>query len=159
VINVANFMSIQFIEIVSIAAKFYLCLLYMSFYSASIKFHLMSATDLRELEWYLRDHLFRNLSHGKRKFEIQNLPEEMIKVYLRYRDSDVDKMCFMISQVLKQLSSKSVITQSQATLEVPGSLNRLQCSKCFYICYLSDNEPKKCFRCFSAQLHSFPDKK
>lgn len=119
----------------------------------------MSATDLRELEWYLRDHLFRNLSHGKRKFEIQNLPEEMIKVYLRYRDSDVDKMSVMISQVLKQLSSKSVITQSQASLEVAGSLNRLQCSKCFYICYLSDNEPKKCFRCFSAQLHSFPDKK
>ena len=119
----------------------------------------MSASDLRELEWYLRDHLFRNLSHGKRKLEIQNLPEEMIKVYLRYRNSDVDKMSCMISHVLKQLSSKSVIKQAQGSLEVAGSLNRLQCSKCFYICYLSDNEPKKCYRCFTAQLHSFPNKK
>ena len=119
----------------------------------------MSAMDLRELEWYLRDHLFRNLSHGKRKFEIQSLPEEMIKVYLRYTNSDVDKMSVMISQALKQLTTKSVITQSQGSLELAGSLNRLQCSKCFYICYLSDNEPKKCFRCFTAQLHSFPDKK
>jgi hypothetical protein len=119
----------------------------------------MSAMDIRELEWYLRDHLFRSLSHGKRKFEIQSLPEEMIKVYLRYTNLDVDKMSVMISQVLKQLTSKSVITQSQGSLELAGSLNRLQCSKCFYICYLSDNEPKKCFRCFTAQLHSFPDKK
>ena len=131
----------------------------MSFYSASIKFHLMSATDLRELEWYLRDHLFRNLSHGKRKFDIQSLPEEMINVYLRYRNSDVNKMSVMISRVLEQLTSQSVITRSQGSLELAGSLNRLQCSKCFYICYLSDNEPKKCFRCFTAQLHSFPDKK
>ena len=131
----------------------------MSFYSASIKFHLMSATDLRELEWYLRDHLFRNYSHGKRKFEIQNLPEEIIKVYVRYRDSDVDKMSVMISQVIKQLSSKSVITQSQASLEVAGSLNRLQCSKCFYVSYLSDNEPKKCARCSAEELDTFPKKK
>jgi hypothetical protein len=119
----------------------------------------MSATDLRELEWYLRDHLFRNLSHGKRKFDIQSLPEEMINVYLRYRNSDVNKMSVMISRVLEQLTSQSVITRSQGSLELAGSLNRLQCSKCFYICYLSDNEPKKCFRCFTAQLHSFPDKK
>jgi hypothetical protein len=119
----------------------------------------MGATDLSELEWYLRDHLFRNFSHGKRKFEIQRLPEEMIKLYLRYRNSDLDKMSIMISHVLKQLTYQSVITQSQGSIELAGSLNRLQCSKCFYICYLSDNEPKKCFRCFTDELHSFPYKK
>ena len=119
----------------------------------------MSATDLKELEWYLRDHLFRNYSHGKTKFAIQSLPEEMIKLYLRYRNSDVDKMSVIISRVLQQLTSQSVVTQSQGSLELTGSLNRLQCSKCFYICYLSDNEPKKCFRCLAAELHSFPDKK
>jgi hypothetical protein len=118
----------------------------------------MSATDLRELEWYLRDHLFRNFSRGRRMFEIQTLPEEMIKMYLRYRHSDVDKMSAMVSRVLKQLTSQSVITQSQGSVELTGSLDRLQCSKCFYICYLSDNEPKKCFRCFADELHTFPTK-
>ena len=116
----------------------------------------MSATDLRELEWYLRDHLFRNFSHGRRMFEIQGLPEEMIKKYLRYRNSDVDKMSAMLSRVLKQLTYQSVITQSQGSVELAGSLNRLQCSKCFYICYLSDNEPKKCARCSAEELHTFP---
>jgi hypothetical protein len=118
----------------------------------------MSATDLRELEWYLRDHLFRNFSHGRRMFEIQGLPEEMIKKYLRYRNSDVDKMSAMLSRVLKQLTYQSVITQSQGSVELAGSLNRLQCSKCFYICYLSDNEPKKCFRCYTDELHTFQTK-
>ena len=118
----------------------------------------MSANDLRELEWYLRDHLFRNFSHGRRMFEIQGLPEEMIKKYLRYRNSDVDKMSAMLSRVLKQLTYQSVITQSQGSVELAGSLNRLQCSKCFYICYLSDNEPKKCFRCYTDELHTFPTK-
>jgi hypothetical protein len=119
----------------------------------------MNETEATELEWYLRDHLFREYNQGKRQFKKESLAEEMIKLYLRYRNSDVDKMSVIIGHVLKQLTSQSVITQSQGSLELTGRINRLQCYKCFYICYLSDNEAKKCFRCFAAELHSFPDKK
>ena len=120
----------------------------------------MSAADLRELEWYLRDHFFREFNYGKNQFKIESLPGEMIKAYLRYRNSDVNKMSVMINSVLKQLQSRLVIMQSDAdSLELVGGLSRLQCSKCFYICYLSDNEPKKCARCSAAELHSFPKKK
>ena len=120
----------------------------------------MSATDLRELEWYLRDHLFRQFNQGKNQFKIESLSEEMTKAYLRYRNSDVNKMSIMISSVLKQLRSQLVITESNiGSVELTSRLNRLQCSKCFYICYLNDNEPKRCSRCAAAELHSFPKKK
>jgi len=119
----------------------------------------MSTAELRELEWYLRDHFFREFNSGKNQFKIENLPEEMIKVYLRYRNSDIDKMSSMISSVLDQLISQLVITPSATdSLELIGGLSRLQCSKCFYICYLSDNESKKCARCSAEELYTFPKK-
>jgi hypothetical protein len=36
--------------------------------------------------------------------------------------------------------------------------SRLQCSKCFYIFYLSSNEPRNCLRCLSNELHDFQKK-
>ena len=117
----------------------------------------MSTAELRELEWYLRDHFFREFNRGKNQFKIESLPREMIKVYLRYKNSDIDKMSIMFSSVLERLRSQLVITQSvKNSLELIGGLSRLQCSKCFYICYLSDNEPKKCARCCAEELHTFP---
>lgn len=43
----------------------------------------MSTAELRELEWYLRDHFFREFNRGKNQFKVESLPEEMTKVYLR----------------------------------------------------------------------------
>jgi hypothetical protein len=120
----------------------------------------MNGTEVNELEWYLRDHLFREYNQGKRQFRKQTLPEEMIKLYLRYRNSDVQKMAAMIDSVLERLISQLVIIQLQSgAIELTSGLSRLQCSKCFYISYLSDNEPKKCARCSAAELHGFPKKK
>ena len=119
----------------------------------------MSTAEFRELEWYLRDHFFREFNRGKNQFKIESLPREMIKVYLRYKNSDIDKMSIMISSVLERLRSQLVIIQSATdSLELVEGLRRLQCSKCFYICYLSDNEPKKCARCSAEKLHTFPKK-
>jgi hypothetical protein len=120
----------------------------------------MNRMEVTELEWYLRDHLFRQYNQGKRQFKKETLPKEMIKLYLRYRNSDVQKMSVMINSVLQRLISQLVITQLQSgSIELVSGLSRLQCSKCFYICYLSDNEPKKCARCYAAELHGFPKKK
>jgi hypothetical protein len=120
----------------------------------------MNETEMNELEWYLRDHLFREYNQGKRQFRKEILAEEMIKLYLRYRSSDMQKMSIMIDSVLERLISKLAITQLQSgSIELTTNLTRLQCSKCFYISYLSDNEPKKCARCSAAELHCFPKKK
>jgi hypothetical protein len=120
----------------------------------------MNGTEVTELEWYLRDHLFRQYNQGKRQFKKETLPEEMIKLYLRYRNSDVQKMSVMIDCVLERLISQLVITQSQSgIIELTSAFSRLQCYKCFYICYLSNNEPKKCTRCSAVDLHGFPKKK
>ena len=120
----------------------------------------MSTAELRELEWYLRDHFFREFNRGKNQFKVESLPEEMTKVYLRYRNSDRDKISIMISSVLERLRSQLVITQyAMDSVELIGGLSRLQCSKCFYVCYLSDNEPKKCARCSAEELDTFPKKK
>ena len=120
----------------------------------------MNGTEVTELEWYLRDHLFRQYNQGKRQFKKETLPGEMMKRYLRYRNSEVQKMSFMINYVLDRLISQSVITPLQnGSIEVASGLSRVQCSKCFYVSYLSDNEPRKCARCFAAELHDFPKKK
>jgi hypothetical protein len=103
----------------------------------------MSETEATELEWYLRDHLFREYNQGKRQFKKEGLAEEMINLYLRYRNSDMEKMSVKINSVLEQLISSLVITQLQTgSIEITSGLSRLQCSNCFYISYLSDNEPK-----------------
>ena len=120
----------------------------------------MNEKELSELEWYLRDHFFRQYKQGRCQFRKETLPTEMIKLYLRYRNSEVLKMSFMINSVLERLSSRSVITQLEdGSIELTSALTRLQCSKCFYICYLSNNEPNKCARCSATELHSFATKK
>ena len=120
----------------------------------------MNGIEVTELEWYLRDHLYRRYNQGKRQFQKETLPEEMIKLYLRYRNSELEKMSFMINSVLERLSSRSVITQLEdGSIELTSALTRLQCSKCFYICYLSNNEPNKCAKCSATELHSFATKK
>ena len=84
----------------------------------------------------------------------------MIRLYLRYRNSELQKLSLMIDSVLDELMSRSVITKlKDGSIVLAGGLSRLQCSNCFYISYLSDNEPRKCARCSAQDLHDFPKKK
>jgi hypothetical protein len=117
----------------------------------------MNRIEGAEFEWYLRDHLFRQYSKGKRQFKKEALPAEMINLYLRYRNSEVQKISLMVNDVLDRLRSESVIMQLQnGSIKLACALNRVQCSKCYYVSYLSDNEPRKCTRCFAEELHGFP---
>jgi hypothetical protein len=114
---------------------------------------------IKEFEWYLRDHLFRQSNQGRQQFKEESLAEEIISLYLRYRDSNLHNMNEIKNIVVENLVHRQVIKRMENSLELTGNLTRLQCSKCFYISYLSDNEPRNCLRCSSVDLHDFPKKK
>ena len=120
----------------------------------------MPDTQVNEAEWYIRDHLFRQFNKNKKQFKKESLASEMINLYLRYRNSNLQQMNNIISVVVEKLIFKQVLQQTEDnSLKLKEALSRLQCSKCFYISYLSSNEIRKCQRCSSSELHDFPKKK
>jgi hypothetical protein len=117
--------------------------------------------ELKEFEWYLRDHLFRQSNQGRQEqqqFKKESIAQEMISLYLRYRNSSSQHINEMINAVVENLISRKVLKKFENSLELTSRLSRLQCSKCFYISYLSSNEPRNCLRCSYSELHDFPKK-
>ncbi|MDQ4056494.1 MAG: hypothetical protein M3156_03645 [Thermoproteota archaeon] len=125
--------------------------------------------ESKELEWYLRDHFFRQSNKGVTQFERKSLTQDMITLYLRYRNYSRQRIEEMINPVLENLISRRVITGRDNnnkknntgnfdlnSFELTFPLSRLQCSACFYISYLSTAEPRSCLRCSSINLHDFP---
>jgi len=113
--------------------------------------------EIKEFEWYLRDHLFRQSIQGRQQFKKDSLSQEMISLYLRYRNSTSQQhMNEMINTVVENLISRQVLKKFENTLELTSTLSRLQCSKCFYISYLNSNEQRNCLRCSFNKLHDFP---
>jgi hypothetical protein len=118
--------------------------------------------EINEFEWYLRDHLFRQSNQGRQQqFKKESLAQEMTSLYLRYRNSTSSQhMNEMVNAVVENLISRQVLKKFENSLELTSRLSRLQCSKCFYVSYLSsNNEPRNCLRCLSNELHDFPKKK
>ena len=126
--------------------------------------------ESKELEWYLRDHFFRQSNKGVTQFERKSLTQDMITLYLRYRNYSRQRIEEIINPVLESLISRRVIagkdnnnkkTNSDSnfdlnSFELTFPLSRMQCSACFYISYLSTAEPRSCLRCSSINLHDFP---
>ena len=116
--------------------------------------------ETKEFEWYLRDHLFRQSNQGRQEqFKKDSLAQEITSLYLRYRNYTSQHIYEMINVVVENLISRQVLKKFENSLQLTGSLSRLQCSKCFYISYLSSNELRNCLRCSSNELHDFPRKK
>ena len=117
--------------------------------------------EIKEFEWYLHDHLFRQSNQCRRQqFKEASLAQEMIGLHLRYRNSTSQHTNEMINAVVEKLISCQVLKKFGDSLELTSRLSRLQCSKCFYIFYPSStNEPRNCLRCSSNELHDFPKKK
>jgi len=107
----------------------------------------------------LQDRRRRQSNQGRQQFKEESLAEEIISLYLRYRDSNLHNMNEIKNIVVENLVHCQVIKRMENSLELTGKLTRLQCSKCFYISYLSDNEPRNCLRCSSFDLRDFPKKK
>jgi hypothetical protein len=114
---------------------------------------------VRELEWYLRDHLFRQSNAGKTSFRRESLPQEMVALYLRYRNSDPDQLSNTMTPVIETLTARKVVRQDSKELNLLGRMTRLRCTKCFYVNYLTELEPRVCLRCQHSELHDFPNKK
>ena len=114
---------------------------------------------VRELEWYLRDHLFRQSNAGKTSFRRDLLPNEMKVLYLRYRNSDPDQLSNIMTSVIEILTEEKVLRQDRNELKLLGKMTRLQCVKCFYINYLAEAELRACLRCRHKDLQDFPRKK
>jgi hypothetical protein len=121
--------------------------------------------EIKEFEWYLRDHLFRQSNQGRRQqqqqqFKKESLAQEMSSLYLRYRNSSSQHMNEMTNAVVEILISRQVLKKIEDSLQLTSRLSRLQCSKCFYIsCLSSSNEARNCLRCSFNELHDFPKKK
>jgi hypothetical protein len=114
---------------------------------------------VREVEWYLRDHLFRQSNAGKTSFRREFLPQEMVALYLRYRNSDPDQLSNIMTSVIEILTARKVVRQDSNELKLLGSMTRLQCVKCFYVNYLTEVEPRLCLRCQHSELQDFQKKK
>lgn len=119
----------------------------------------MSDVAIRELDWYLRDHLFRQSNAGKSAFRKESLPSEMVTLYLRYRNADLQQLSQLMDPLVEGLVARKVLERNGNELRMPGGLSRLQCAKCFYINYLVAIEPRLCLRCQHADLQDFPTKK
>jgi hypothetical protein len=119
----------------------------------------LSDVAIRELDWYLRDHLFRQSNMGKASFRKESLPSEMATLYLRYRNADLQQLSQLMVPVIDNLIARNVLEQNGNELKMPGRLARVQCAKCFYINYLAGAEHKACLRCHHGELHDFPKRK
>ena len=120
----------------------------------------MQDIQLNEIEWYLRDYLFRQFNQGKQQFKKESLGIEMISLYLRFRNSNLEHLNDLINVVVEHLVSHKVLNRTKNNfLEMIDKFSRLQCSNCFYISYLNKNEPRNCLRCSSTELYDFPKKR
>ncbi|HXV88739.1 MAG TPA: hypothetical protein VD710_06560 [Nitrososphaeraceae archaeon] len=119
----------------------------------------MSKTETNELEWHFRDLLFRNYNKGITELAIENIPSNMIETYLRYRNAEVEHISSILEIVLENLISSKFIDRRDNLVFIRDGISRLQCSECYYICYLGTLEAKVCLRCQSDELGTFPKKR
>ena len=119
----------------------------------------MSKTETNELEWYFRDLLFRNHNKGKLQLEAKNIPINIVETYLRYRNEESGHISSILEIVLENLVSSRFIERRDGLVIIKDGISRLQCTKCYYICYLGNLEAKSCLRCQSNELSSFPKKR
>jgi predicted Zn-ribbon and HTH transcriptional regulator len=122
-----------------------------------------SDIKLKEFEWYLRDLFFRTTSNNKNMDILVNFKRDEIssslRKYLRYKNTDIEEISNLLEIVLNKLQKDNVLTIDNKNIKIDSKLKRKQCSNCFYINYLSINEPIQCSRCNSQDLHDFPKRK
>jgi hypothetical protein len=119
-----------------------------------------SEIKLKEFEWYLRDFFFRSINNNKNKGSLVTFKRDEIlsslRKYLRYRNSETEEISNLLENSLIKLQKDNVLIANNKDIKIDSKLTRKQCSKCFYINYLSTNEPIQCTRCNSLDMHDFP---
>ena len=69
----------------------------------------------------------------------------MIDTYLRYRNADLDQILVLLNSAVENLVSRNVVKHNKDSVESTGKISRMQCARCLYICYVSENEPDGVF--------------
>ena len=118
----------------------------------------MSKIEINEIEWYFRDFLFKNHNRGVLQLQSKTIPNNMIETYLRYRNADLGHISSILEIVLENLISSKFIERRDDFVAIRDGISRLQCSRCYYVCYLGNLESKVCLRCKSTELHTFSKK-
>jgi hypothetical protein len=85
-----------------------------------------------EVEWYLRDHFFQQFNQGRQHFKKESLADEMISLYLIYRNCNLQDMNDMITKVVENLISRQVIKKTDnKSLELTSRFSRLSALNVF----------------------------
>jgi hypothetical protein len=98
------------------------------------------------------------MNKGIDRFEVNIIPRTMLDTYLRYRNANIDEISIVLHLVVENLVTRNVLKGTGDFVELAGNIFRKRCGKCFYVCYVSENEPLSCFRCFSNNLNDFQNK-
>ena len=119
----------------------------------------MYAKSFDELEWYLRDYFFKNEKTGiyqtlRNEIDLDNT---LIEKYFRFREHKPEELSKSLKPLIEKLIALNVIKNNphEKNMIDMSNIERFQCSKCYFICYLSEIEKRMCFRCKSIDLKPF----
>ncbi len=123
-----------------------------------------SEVKIKEFEWYLRDYFFKvnkdkNDKALTKEFKKDEIPNFLIKTYLRYRNSDLNEIRDLLNIVTSNMHKNNILIENNKTITIYSNPDRKQCVQCYYINYLFKNEPIQCNKCNSKDLREFPPKK
>ena len=123
-----------------------------------------SEVIVREFEWYLRDYFYKinkdkNEQELTKEFKKEEIPNALIKIYLRYRNSDPNEIKDLLNTVTSIMHKNNILFTNNDNINIYSNLDRKQCVQCYYINYLFKNEPIKCSKCNSKILREFPPSK
>ncbi len=123
-----------------------------------------SEVKVKEFEWYLRDYFFKinkdkNDQELTKEFKKEEIPNSLIKIYLRYRNSDPNEIRDLLNTVIENMHKNNILFTDNKNINIYSNLDRKQCVQCYYINYLFKNEPIECSKCNSKILREFPPKK
>ena len=120
----------------------------------------MTDVKIRELDWYLRDHLFRQSNKGRQEFEQRMLPSEIIKTYLRYRNDDIDEISQLVDIVVGNLLHQHVIKKKDGRFVRATWHSEASSMLQMLLCIVSwGSRGIACLRCNSRTLEEFPKKR
>ncbi len=119
---------------------------------------------LKEFEWHLRDLFFKSNKNNNQDFIKYFRKDEVVNYiinnYPRYRNSEAGEILNILNMVLENMQKINVkMMVDSETIKISLNFSRKQCTKCFYINYLSINESIQCSRCNSDKLQEFPKRK
>ena len=79
--------------------------------------------------------MFRQSNQDRQKFQKEEIGKEMKNLYIRYKNSALEKLNKLTDIIIEDLISRQVLQQvaTDGSLQLTSRLSRLRCVKCYYI--------------------------